>query len=107
MPIVHGGGVMTDEPFAVRPEELRAVAVLLDDEARRLALGLAGLPGLVVAASEWRAGAALAGLEAAGHAWFCRLGGRVAATSGGVRAAAEAYETVDDRAADRFATLPR
>ncbi|WP_433264328.1 hypothetical protein ACQPWR_29090 [Micromonospora vinacea] len=98
---------MTDEPFAVRPEELRAVAVLLDDEARRLALGLAGVPGLVVAAPEWRAGAALAGLEAAGHAWFCRLGARVAATSGGVRAAAEAYETVDDRAADRFATLPR
>jgi hypothetical protein len=107
MPIVHGGVVMTDEPFAVRPEELRAVAVLLDDEARRLALGLAGVPGLVVAAPEWRAGAALAGLEAAGHAWFCRLGARVAATSGGVRAAAEAYETVDDRAADRFASLPR
>ncbi|MFI6234641.1 hypothetical protein ACIBD9_13875 [Micromonospora sp. NPDC050784] len=98
---------MTDEPFAVRPEELRAVAVLLDDEARRLALGLAGSPGLVVAAPEWRAGAALAGLEAAGHAWFCRLGARVAATSGGVRAATEAYETVDDRAADRFAALPR
>lgn len=107
MPIVHGGVVMTDEPFAVQPEELRAVAVLLDDEARRLALGLAGLPGLVVAAPGWRAGAALAGLEAAGHAWFCRLGARVAATSGGVRAAAEAYETVDDRAAGRFASLPR
>lgn len=107
MPIVHGGVVMTDEPFAVQPEELRAVAVLLDDEARRLALGLAGVPGLVVAAPEWRAGAALAGLEAAGHAWFCRLGARVAVTSGGVRAAAEAYETVDDRAAGRFASLPR
>ncbi len=107
MPIVHGGVAMTDEPFAVQPEELRAVAVLLDDEARRLALGLAGLPGLVVAAPEWRAGLALAGLEAAGHAWFCRLGARVAATSGGVRVAAEAYETVDDRAAGRFAALPR
>ena len=107
MPIVHGGVVMTDEPFAVRPEELRAVAVVLDDEAHRLALGLAGVPGLVVAAPEWRAGAALAGLEAAVHAWFCRLGARVAATSGGVRAAAEAYETVDDRAAGRFASLPR
>ena len=107
MPIVHGGVVMTDEPFAVRPEELRAVAVLLDDEARRLASGLAGLPGLVVAAPEWRAGAALAGLEAAGHAWFGAAGRRVAATSGGVRAAAEAYETVDDRAAGRLAALPR
>ncbi|WP_433313122.1 hypothetical protein ACQP0U_28760 [Micromonospora sp. CA-269861] len=98
---------MTDEQFAVQPEELRAVAVLLDDEARRLASGLAGLPGLVMAAPGWRAGAALAGLEAAGHAWFCRVGVRVAAASGAVRAAAEAYETVDDRAADRFATLPR
>ncbi|MEU1589324.1 hypothetical protein [Micromonospora sp. NPDC005710] len=98
---------MTDEPFAVRPEELRAVSVLLDDEARRLALGLAGLPGLVLVAPEWRAGTALAGLEAAGHYWFCGLGAQVAATSGGVRAAAEAYETVDDRAADRFAALPR
>lgn len=107
MPIVHGGVVMTDEPFTVRPEELRAVAVLLDDEAHLLALGLAGAPGLVVAAPEWRAATALAGLEAAGHAWFCRLGARVEAASGGVRAAAEAYETVDDRAADRFATLPR
>lgn len=98
---------MTDEPFAVRPKELRAVAVLFDDEAHRLALGLAGQPGLVVAAPEWRADAALAGLEAAGHAWFCRLGAEVVASSAGVRAAAEAYEAVDDRAADRFAALPR
>ncbi|GGO10393.1 type VII secretion target [Micromonospora parathelypteridis] len=98
---------MNDEPFTVRPEELRAVAVSLDDEAHRLALGLAGVPGLLVVAPEWRAGAALAGLEAAGHAWFCRLGAQVAVTSGGVRTAAEAYEAVDDRAADRFAALPR
>ena len=85
---------------------MRAVAVLLDDEARRLASGLAGLPGWWWRRPEWRAGVALAGLEAAGHAWFCRLGARVAATSGGVRAAAEAYETVDDRAAGRFASCP-
>ncbi|MEU8255784.1 type VII secretion target [Micromonospora inaquosa] len=98
---------MTDEPFTVRPEELRAVAVLLDDEAHRLTSTIAGVPGLVVTAPEWRAATALSGLEAAGHAWFCRLGGRVATASGGVRAAAEAYETVDDRAADRFAAVPR
>ncbi|MEO3773592.1 hypothetical protein [Micromonospora sp. B9E7] len=98
---------MTDESFAVRPEELRAVAVTLDGEAHRLALGLAGAPGLLVAAPEWRAGGALAGLEAATHAWLCRLGSRVAASADGVRAAAEAYQTVDDRAADRFAALPR
>ncbi|WFE51805.1 hypothetical protein [Micromonospora sp. WMMD1155] len=98
---------MAEESFAVRPEELRAVAVTLDGEAHRLALGLAGAPGLLVAAPEWRAGAALAGLEAVTHAWLCRLGTRVEVTSQGVRAAAEAYETVDDRAADRFAVLPR
>ncbi|WP_433127289.1 hypothetical protein ACQPWW_30505 [Micromonospora sp. CA-240977] len=98
---------MTDELFAVRPEELRAVAGTLDNEAYRLALGLARVPGLLVVAPEWQAGAALAGLEAAGHAWFCRLGAQAAATSGGVRAAAEAYETADDRAAGRFAALPR
>ncbi|MEU8218686.1 hypothetical protein AB0C47_23320 [Micromonospora taraxaci] len=98
---------MTDESFVVRPKELRAVAGTLDGEAHRLALGLAGTPGLLVAAPEWRAGAALAGLEAAAHTWLCRLGARVAVTCHGVRAAAEAYETVDDRAADRFAVLPR
>ncbi|MGQ5259687.1 hypothetical protein ACTWLT_02915 [Micromonospora sp. ZYX-F-536] len=98
---------MTEEPFTVQPEELRAVAVALDGEAHRLALGLAGVPGLLVPAPGWRAAAALAGLEAAGHAWLCRLGARVAATAGGVRAAAEAYETVDDRAAGRFAGIPR
>ncbi|MCO1598321.1 type VII secretion target [Micromonospora sp. RHAY321] len=98
---------MTEEPFTVQPEELRAVAVALDGEAHRLALGLAGVPGLLVPAPGWRASAALAGLEAAGHAWLCRLGARVATTAGGVRAAAEAYETVDDRAAARFAGIPR
>ncbi|MBM7490866.1 hypothetical protein JOD64_002088 [Micromonospora luteifusca] len=98
---------MSDGSFSVRPEELRAVAVTLDDEAHRLAVGLAGVPGLLVAAPEWRAGAALAGLEAAGHAWFCRLGAQVAVTSAAVREAAEAYEAVDDRAADRLAALPR
>ncbi|MEH1169815.1 type VII secretion target [Micromonospora sp. CPCC 205539] len=98
---------MTEEPFAVRPQELRAVAGALDDAAHRLALGLAGAPGLLVAAPGWRAGAALAGLEAAGHAWLCQLGAQVAATAGGVRTATEAYETVDDRAAGRFGALPR
>ncbi|MFF0171802.1 type VII secretion target [Micromonospora profundi] len=98
---------MTEEPFAVQPQELRAVAGALDDEAYRLARSLAAVPGLLVPAPEWRAATALAGLEAAGHSWFCRLGAQVAATSGGVRASAEAYETVDDRAAGRFTGLPR
>lgn len=98
---------MTEEPFAVRPQELRAVASALDDEAYRLAWGLAGVPGLLVSASGWRSAAALAELEAAGHAWVCRLGATVATTAGGVRAAAGAYETVDDRAAGRFAATTR
>ncbi|MET8281017.1 hypothetical protein [Micromonospora sp. NPDC005174] len=98
---------MAEEPFDVRPQELRAVARALDDEAYRLAAGLARVPGLLVPAPGWRSAVALAGLEAAGHAWFCRLGADVAATAGGVRAAAEAYETVDDRAAGRFAAVPR
>ncbi|MBM0235324.1 hypothetical protein JNW91_28130, partial [Micromonospora sp. STR1_7] len=98
---------MTEEPFAVQPEALRAVAAALDVEAHGLALGLAGVPGLLVSAPGWRAAASLVELEAAGHAWFGRLGALVAATAGGVRAAAEAYESVDDRAAGRFASLPR
>ncbi|KAB1942370.1 hypothetical protein F8271_12715 [Micromonospora sp. ALFpr18c] len=98
---------MTEEPFAVQPESLRVVAAALDGEAHRLALGLSGVPGLLVAAPGWRAAASLVELEAAGQAWFGRLGALVAAASGGVRAAAEAYESVDDRAAGRFAALPR
>ncbi|MFY1617746.1 hypothetical protein [Micromonospora sp. WMMD736] len=98
---------MTEEPFAVRPRELRTEAGALDDEAYQLAWGLARVSGLLVPAPGWRTAAALARLEAAGHAWFCRLGAAVAVTADGVRVAAEAYETVDDRAADRFVTVPR
>ncbi|MFI5929875.1 hypothetical protein ACIA3K_28410 [Micromonospora sp. NPDC051543] len=98
---------MTEEPFAVRPQELRAEAGVLDDEAYRLAWGLARVPGLLVPAPGWRTATALAGLEAAGHGWFCRLGTAVAVTADGIRGAAAAYETVDDRAAGRFVTVPR
>ncbi|MGC4875369.1 hypothetical protein ACLQ26_03735 [Micromonospora sp. DT43] len=98
---------MTEEPFTVRPQELRVVAGALDDEAYRLAWGLSRVSGLLVPAPGWRAATSLAGLESAAHGWFCRLGAAVAATAGGVRAAAEAYETVDDRAAGRFTALPR
>ncbi|MFC8301417.1 hypothetical protein [Micromonospora orduensis] len=98
---------MAEEPLTVQLEALRAVAGALDWAARGLASGLAGVPGLLVPAPGWRAAASLVELEAAGHAWFCRLGAQVAATAGGVRSAAEAYESVDDRAAGRFADLPR
>ncbi|PZF93302.1 hypothetical protein [Micromonospora deserti] len=98
---------MIEEPFTVRPDVLRRAAGALGDDAYRLAHGVAGVPGLVIAAPEWSAGVALAGLETAVHAWFGALGARVAATGEAVRAAAEAYEAVDDRAARRLAGLPR
>lgn len=98
---------MTEEPFTVDPGGLREVARALDDGAYRLAHGLAGVPGLVVPAPGWRAGVALAGLESAVHAWFAALGARLAATAGAVRAAADEYEAVDDRAARRLTTLRR
>ncbi|TDC79108.1 hypothetical protein E1193_19600 [Micromonospora sp. KC606] len=95
------------EPLEVRPEVLREVAGGLADEAYALANRLAGPPGLTVAAPQWRAAAALASLESAVHAWQGSLAARVAETAEALRAAADAYEAVDDRAADRLATPPR
>ncbi|MER7458118.1 hypothetical protein [Micromonospora sp. NPDC126480] len=98
---------MIEEMFSVRPDALRRGAVALADDAYRLAHGLAGSSGLVVAAPEWAAGAALAGLERAVHAWLGELGARVAVTGAAVRAAADAYDAVDDRAAARLTGAPR
>ncbi|MDO3702525.1 hypothetical protein Q3W71_12670 [Micromonospora sp. C28SCA-DRY-2] len=98
---------MSDEAISVRPEVLRRAAGRLADEGYRLAHGLAGVPGLVVPAPGWSAGAALAGLESAVHGWCGRLGARVAATGDAVSAADEAYRAADDRAAARLAALPR
>ncbi|MCX4389480.1 type VII secretion target [Micromonospora peucetia] len=98
---------MAEEPLTVRPEVLRRAASGLDDDAYRLGHGFAGASGLVVVAPEWSAGAALTGLESAVHAWAGGLGARVAGTAGAVRAAAGAYEAVDDRAAGRMGTVPR
>ncbi|SCG55060.1 Excreted virulence factor EspC, type VII ESX diderm [Micromonospora coxensis] len=95
------------EPLEVRPEVLREVAGRLTDEAYALAHGVAGAPGLVVSAPEWRAAAALTRLESATHSWHGVLGGRVAQTADALRTAARAYEAVDDRAAGRLAALPR
>ncbi|WP_245712705.1 hypothetical protein [Micromonospora nigra] len=94
-------------PFTVEPEVLRRAARALGDEGYRLCHGLTGVPGLVVAAPGWAAGAATAVLEAAVHGWCGRLGARVAATGEAVRGAAEAYESVDDRAAARLRAVPR
>ncbi|WP_231921977.1 type VII secretion target [Micromonospora krabiensis] len=100
----HG---MIDKPLGVEPEALLATARAMDGDAVRLAHGLAGVPGLAVAAPGWRAGNALAALESAVHGWLGRLGARVAGTAAAVRAAAQAYEAVDERAAGRLTGLPR
>ncbi|MFI7604058.1 hypothetical protein ACIBTV_02915 [Micromonospora sp. NPDC049366] len=98
---------MIEKPLGVEPATLLATARAMDDDAVRLAHGLTGVPGLAVAAPEWRAGAALAGLESAVHGWLGRVGARVAGTAAAVRAAAQAYEAVDERAARRLTGLPR
>ncbi|MEU1684445.1 type VII secretion target [Micromonospora sp. NPDC005707] len=98
---------MGEEPFSVEPELLRGVARELADDAYRLARGPATEPGLVVPADGWRAGVTLAELEAAAQRWFGSLAARVAATAEALRAAADGYEAVDERAARRLAGLPR
>ncbi|MFJ8580215.1 type VII secretion target [Micromonospora sp. NPDC093277] len=98
---------MTEEPFAVEPELLRGVARGLGDDAYQLARSLSGAPGLVVPADGWRAGVALAELEAATHRWCGALAARVATTAEAVRAAADGYEAADERAARRLTGIPR
>ncbi|WP_433283409.1 type VII secretion target [Micromonospora sp. CA-244673] len=98
---------MGEEPFSVEPELLRGVARELADDAYRLARGPATEPGLVVPADGWRAGVTLAELEAAVQRWCGSLAARVAATAEALRAAADGYEAVDERAARRLAGLPR
>ncbi|MEV0426074.1 type VII secretion target [Micromonospora sp. NPDC050495] len=98
---------MSEEPLTVEPELLRAVARELGDDAYRLAHGLAAAPGLLVPADGWRAGAALADLEAAVHRWCGSLAARLARTADAVRTAADGYEAVDERAAARLTGIPR
>jgi hypothetical protein len=98
---------MAEEPFTVEPELLRTVARELGGDAYRLAHGLAAASGLAVPADGWRAGVALAELEAAVQRWCGSLAARVAATAEAVRTAADGYEAVDERAAARLAGIPR
>ncbi|WBC12440.1 hypothetical protein O7600_14690 [Micromonospora sp. WMMA1998] len=111
---------MVEEPFDVDPELLRAVARELADDARRLAAGLCGAaeplpvapggaaePLLVTSADGWRSANALADLEAAARRWSGTLAARVADTAEALRAGADGYDAVDDRAAHRLAGLPR
>ncbi|MFI7212326.1 type VII secretion target [Micromonospora maritima] len=98
-----------EEPFDVEPELLRAVARELADDARRLAAGPGGAtqPLLVAPADGWRSAGALADLEAAVRRWSGALAARVADTAEALRAGADGYEAVDDRAAHRLAGIPR
>ncbi|NLU77026.1 hypothetical protein HCA58_01175 [Micromonospora sp. HNM0581] len=98
---------MAEETLAVRPELLHRVGRSLDGTGHRLAHGMAGGRGLGAPAREWSTARALAGLEAAVHAWSGRLAARVAETGDAVRAAAAAYESVDARAAARLSAVPR
>ncbi|MGR6322119.1 type VII secretion target [Micromonospora soli] len=98
---------MSEEPFTVEPELLRGVARELGDDAYRLAHGLAAAPGLLVPADGWRAGTALAELEAAVQHWCGTLAAGMAATAEAVRGAADGYEAVDERAAARLAGVVR
>jgi hypothetical protein len=98
---------MAEEPFTVEPELLRGVARELGDDAYRLAHGLAAAPGPAVPVDGWRAGAELAELEAAVQRWCGSLAARVTATAEAVRAAADGYRAVDERAAGRLAGIPR
>ncbi|MFV2099911.1 hypothetical protein [Micromonospora sp. LOL_024] len=98
---------MADEELTVRPELLHRTGRSLGDTGYRLAHGLAGAPGLAAPAPHWLAAQALATLEASVHAWAGRLGSRVAETGDAVRAAAAAYESVDERAAARLSILPQ
>ncbi|RIV38640.1 type VII secretion target [Micromonospora radicis] len=98
---------MTEQELAVRPELLHRVGRSLGETGYRLAHGLAGVPGLAAPMAGWSTGAALGALEGAVHSWSTRLGGRVVQTGAAVRAAAGAYESVDERAAARLSAVPR
>ncbi|SBT47632.1 type VII secretion target [Micromonospora auratinigra] len=98
---------MAEEPLQVDPELLREVARELADEAGRLAGVPAAAPGLVPPADGWRTDAALAELEAAVRRWCGSLAARTTATAEAVRAAADGYRAVDERAAGRLAGVRR
>ncbi|TCB97474.1 hypothetical protein E0H26_11140 [Micromonospora zingiberis] len=98
---------MTEQELTVQPELLHQVGRSLGDQGHRLAQGLADVPGFAPPAPGWSAGAALGALEAAVQSWSARLGAQVTQTGDAVRAAARAYESVDDRVAVRLSTLPR
>lgn len=93
---------MFDGSIKVDTEALRGTGADLAATGLRLGHGLAGIPGLAVPAPGWVATAALAQLEAAVHASFAELAGRVADAATGLLAAADRYDAADHRAAARI-----
>jgi hypothetical protein len=99
---------MHDDLIQVRTGELRGAADRLAGIGHRLGYGLAaversgGAAGLLVPAPGWAAAEALAVLESAVHGWLGEVGGQAAQTADGLRAAADGYDTADDRAAARL-----
>ena len=99
-----GGRAMPEEPFDRPTGALRGAAGALDDDAYRLAHGLAGAPRPGGAGARWRAGAA-PGRAGVGRA---RLVRRAVGAPGGARPPGlrvrrrGATRPVDDRAAGRL-----
>ncbi|HEX5541208.1 MAG TPA: type VII secretion target [Micromonospora sp.] len=93
---------MREEAVQVETNGLRGCAADLAGTGYRLGHGLHGTPGLTVAAPEWRSAAELATLESTIHTLLTALGERAAQISAALRAAANAYEAVDDRAVERL-----
>lgn len=95
---------MGDELVEVRPDALRGCAAELAGTGHHVGRGLADVPSPLAPLDDptWVAAQALATLESAVHGWFGRLGGRVVQTADALRTAADEYDAVDDRAAQRF-----
>ncbi|WP_329107223.1 hypothetical protein OG792_03385 [Micromonospora sp. NBC_01699] len=105
---------MQDDLISVRTGTLRGAADQLAATGYRLGHGLsdatgladatgpAGRTGLLVPAPGWAATTALGALESAVHDWLGDVGARTAATADGLRAAADGYDSADDRAATRL-----
>ena len=93
---------MTDDHIAVRTAALRTGATDLAAVGQRLRSGLPGSPPSVPAPG-WATATALAGLEAAMRDRLTAVAARATSTADALRAAADGYDRVDERAAARLA----
>lgn len=96
---------MRDDAIEVDSAVLRRRAADLTDIGYRLGDGLGQTPGLSVVAPGWAAAEALSAVELAVHAWLTATGIAVGHAADKIRAAADAYEDTDERAARRLAGI--